>query len=379
MQKSSKVKQIVQQILPVAIFLPIGFLGGYLMGRSFVRFSASLSGMPDVLILLSLLLFLFLAVFLQIILHETGHLVCGLLTGYRFSSFRIGSWMLIKESGRLRLKTLSIAGTGGQCLLLPPEWSEGKSPYVLYHMGGALMNFLTGVLFLLLYLYCPAHALVSALFGALAITGFAIGIMNAVPLRLALLDNDGNTLHLLRKDPQAVFAFYRMLEINGQIANGLRLKDMPEDWFTTPAAADKQNSMIATIEVYRCNRLLDQQQFMQAAASIRALLGSDAAIAGIHRNLLKCDLAYCAMMQSDFASAQSELDDQQRKFMQSMKNFPSVLRTQYAEALLQDHDATKAEEIFARFERIAKKYPYPADIESERELMRAAEAQSAHH
>lgn len=379
MQKSSKVKQIVQQILPVAIFLPIGFLGGYLMGRSFVRFSASLSGMPDVLILLSLLLFLFLAVFLQIILHETGHLVCGLLTGYRFSSFRIGSWMLIKESGRLRLKTLSIAGTGGQCLLLPPEWSEGKSPYVLYHMGGALMNFLTGVLFLLLYLYCPAHALVSALFGALAITGFAVGIMNAVPLRLALLDNDGNTLHLLRKDPQAVFAFYRMLEINGQIANGLRLKDMPEDWFTTPAAADKQNSMIATIEVYRCNRLLDQQQFMQAAASIRALLGSDAAIAGIHRNLLKCDLAYCAMMQSDFASAQSELDDQQRKFMQSMKNFPSVLRTQYAEALLQDHDATKAEEIFARFERIAKKYPYPADIESERELMRAAEAQSAHH
>jgi hypothetical protein len=379
MQKSSKVKQIVQQILPVAIFLPIGFLGGYLMGRSFVRFSASLSGMPDVLILLSLLLLLFLAVFLQIILHETGHLVCGLLTGYRFSSFRIGSWMLIKESGRLRLKTLSIAGTGGQCLLLPPEWSEGKSPYVLYHMGGALMNFLTGVLFLLLYLYCPAHALVSALFGALAITGFAVGIMNAVPLRLALLDNDGNTLHLLRKDPQAVFAFYRMLEINGQIANGLRLKDMPEDWFTTPAAADKQNSMIATIEVYRCNRLLDQQQFMQAAASIRALLGSDAAIAGIHRNLLKCDLAYCAMMQSDFASAQSELDDQQRKFMQSMKNFPSVLRTQYTEALLQDHDATKAEEIFARFERIAKKYPYPADIESERELMRAAEAQSAHH
>ncbi|MDP3448665.1 MAG: hypothetical protein Q8S22_11490 [Eubacteriales bacterium] len=349
------------------------------MGRSFVRFSASLSGMPDVLILLSLLLLLFLAVFLQIILHETGHLVCGLLTGYRFSSFRIGSWMLIKESGRLRLKTLSIAGTGGQCLLLPPEWSEGKSPYVLYHMGGALMNFLTGVLFLLLYLYCPAHALVSALFGALAITGFAVGIMNAVPLRLALLDNDGNTLHLLRKDPQAVFAFYRMLEINGQIANGLRLKDMPEDWFTTPAAADKQNSMIATIEVYRCNRLLDQQQFMQAAASIRALLGSDAAIAGIHRNLLKCDLAYCAMMQSDFASAQSELDDQQRKFMQSMKNFPSVLRTQYTEALLQDHDATKAEEIFARFERIAKKYPYPADIESERELMRAAEAQSAHH
>ncbi|HAX39912.1 MAG TPA: hypothetical protein DCY10_03385 [Clostridiales bacterium] len=372
MQKSSKAKQIVQQILPVAIFLLIGVSAGYLMGQSFVRFSVSLIEMPDILILLSLLLLLYLSVFLQVILHEAGHLLCGLLTGYRFLSFRIGSCMLIKTDDRLRLKRLSIAGTGGQCLMLPPEYSAGKFPYVLYHLGGALMNFLTSVSFLLLYLYCPAHPLVSALFGALAITGFAIGVMNAVPLRLALLDNDGNTLLLLRKDPQGVFAFYRMLEIHGQIANGLRLRDMPEDWFTTPADADRHNSMIATIEVYRCNRLMDQQLIEQASESIRALLSSDAAVAGIHRSLLKCDLAYCAMMRGDFAAAQSELDEQQQKFMRSMKRFPSILRTQYAQALLQYHDAAKAEEIFASFESMAKKYPYPADIESERALMDTA-------
>jgi hypothetical protein len=282
--------------------------------------------------------------------------------------------MLLKENDRLRLKALSVAGTGGQCLLFPPEWSEAGIPYRLYYLGGALMNFLSAALFLVLYLVCPVNALVSALFGALAITGLAIGLMNAIPLRLALLDNDGRSLLSMNKNPQAVFAFYRMMQIHGQIAGGLRLKDMPDEWFSTPAEGDLQNSLIATIEVYRCNRLLDEQKIAQAAERIRALTESDAAIAGIHRNLLICDLAYCALMMGDLEAADRALDEQQRKFMKTMKHFPSILRTQYADSLLSNHDAAAAATILARFMRIAKKYPYPSDIESERELMRAAEA-----
>lgn len=46
---------------------------------------------------------LILAVFVQIILHEGGHLIFGLATGYRFVSFRVGSLTLIKEGGKFRL------------------------------------------------------------------------------------------------------------------------------------------------------------------------------------------------------------------------------------------------------------------------------------
>ena len=57
---------------------------------------------------------LILAVFVQIILHEGGHLIFGLATGYRFVSFRVGSLTLIKEGGKFRFKRFSISGTGGQ-------------------------------------------------------------------------------------------------------------------------------------------------------------------------------------------------------------------------------------------------------------------------
>ena len=48
--------------------------------------------------------------------------------------------------------------------------------------------------------------------------------------------------------------------------------------------------------------------------------------------------------------------------MRQMKDFPSVLRTEYALALLR-----------GRFEKIAAAYPYQGDIEQERSLLALAD------
>ena len=82
------------------------------------------------------------AMFVQIIIHEAGHLVFGLVSGYRFSSFRILSFTLLKANGKLKLRRMKVLGTAGQCLMLPPDFVDGKIPVVLYNMGGSLMNLL---------------------------------------------------------------------------------------------------------------------------------------------------------------------------------------------------------------------------------------------
>ena len=76
---------------------------------------------------------------IHIVVHELGHLVFGLLTGYKFSSFRIGSLMLIKTEDKLKFCKYSLAGTGGQCLLMPPK-NHKKKPYILYNLGGIFFN-----------------------------------------------------------------------------------------------------------------------------------------------------------------------------------------------------------------------------------------------
>ena len=67
------------------------------------------------------------------------------------------------------------------------------------------------------------------------------------------------------------------------------------------------------------------------------------------------------------------LSKEQKRFMKQMKNFPTVIRTEYAFALLCEKDLQKAAKIKARFEKCAKKYPSQIDIQSEGELMEIAE------
>ena len=57
------------------------------------------------------------------------------------------------------------------------------------------------------------------------------------------------------------------------------------------------------------------------------------------------------------------------KFHKMMKNYPSILRTEYVYALLYEENKEKAAKVLEKFEKHAKKYPHPHEIESERELM----------
>ena len=97
--------------------------------------------LPEVALLIA---GMYAAIAAQLILHEAGHLAFGLMTGYRFCSFRVFSLIWVKIGGRIRLRRLSIAGTGGQCLMAPPEMKNGKIPVTLYNLGGSIMNLLTG-------------------------------------------------------------------------------------------------------------------------------------------------------------------------------------------------------------------------------------------
>ena len=93
-------------VLTNVFFVCIGGVAGLLIGRYFVV-GALREGFVDLLPALFLLLVgVYLATFLQILFHEGGHLVFGLLSGYRFSSFRIGSLMWIEQDGKMKFRRL---------------------------------------------------------------------------------------------------------------------------------------------------------------------------------------------------------------------------------------------------------------------------------
>lgn len=375
MREKKKKKGQWQQWIVMGFFMLIGAVCGVLIVSYMEQRATEDSSLLEDLIPVGVLLIgMYIGIFLQLTIHEAGHLVFGLKSGYQFSSFRIGSFMWLKENDKIVSRKLSLAGTGGQCLMVPPQMQDGKIPVILYNLGGCIMNLIASMVFLVVYLLIPESTVISLFCFMMVLIGVAIALMNGIPLCLGTVDNDGYNALSLGKNPDAMRAFWLQLKVNEQIAKGIRLKDMPDEWFVAPTDEAMQNSMVATQGVFATNRLMDQQRFEEADQMIAHLLKIDSGIVGLHRSLMICDRVYCELIRGNRKESLDEmLTKEQLKFMKAMKKFPSVVRTEYAYALLALKDTTKANTARELFEKVAKTYPYPSDVQSERELIEIAD------
>lgn len=371
MTKSQKKKKIVwQQWIGIIFFLLIGAVCGFLMMNYLDSAEvANRSPIEKIGSLIMLFVIMYLAIFIQMIIHEAGHLVFGLASGYKFSSFRIMNFMWIKENGKIKLRRFSLAGTGGQCLMVPPDMVDDKIPVVLYNLGGSIMNMITALIFLWLYFVTISTSFLSTIMLMISVIGFIIAIMNGVPMRMGMVNNDGYNVFALTRNRDALRSFWLQMKMNEQITKGIRLKDMPDDWFFIPSDDEMANSMVAVMGVFACNRLMDIQNFEEANKTMSHLLEIESGIVDIHRNLMICDRIYCELINGNVAEVVELYTKELKKFMKLMKKFPSVLRTEYTYALLNGGDVLKAEAIKAEFERCLKNYPHPNEVAAERELM----------
>lgn len=365
-----------ESVLMFIVFIIMGFFLGFLVGHLFdkhpdeqVPFSTSFLE-----IMLTLVSF-YLAAFLQIIIHEGGHLIAGLMSGYKFLSFRIGSFMIIKNNDHFEFKSFSLAGTGGQCLMSPPDMKDGKFPNKFYNLGGVIANFLSVPVALIFSYISGDNTILSEFFFLLALGGLFYAIVNGLPIKSNTINTDGYNALELNKDKEALFSLWVQLKMNEQIIKGVSLKDMPSEWFKLPPKEKMNNSLISCRAVFYENRLMEEHKFKDALKVIDDLLDNDN-IVGVYRELLKCDKIYIELVENDVVSVDKLYDANLQTFMKSMKNFPTVIRTEYTYNLLYKKDVDMANKIMEKFEKCSKRYPYPTDIESERELMDIATKKS---
>ena len=364
-----------KKIIPVILFMLIGGISGFYMGK-YIALVSNEGETPFKRLFNTgiIILLMYIAIILQIIIHEAGHLIGGLISGYKFSSFRVFNLMLLKENEGFKFKKLSLAGTGGQCLMIPPDPIDGKIPYRLYNLGGPIINLVTSLIFLVAYILVPNAKFISSFFLMLSIIGITFAIMNGVPMKFGGINNDGDNALSLGKNTYALKGFWVQMKVNELSSKGVRIKDMPGELFFIPSDEEMKNSMSATIAVFTCNRLIDENKFEEAQRLIRSFLDADTAIVGLHKSLLICDEIYCKVING---SSKEEIDvllnKEQKKFMKSMKKFPSVLRTQYAYSLIIEEDLDKANKFKKQFNKISSTYPYKSEIESEYELLEIAD------
>jgi hypothetical protein len=205
---------------------------------------------------------------LSVPLHELGHLLFGKLTGYKFLSFQLLHFLWTKdESGKLQVtKSPLIRGAIGQCLLIPCE-GESRFHFVLYNMGGGLVNLLCAVPFFVAFLHSE-NAHIAMLFFGFAVSSAILAILNLLPIKRQMIPNDGANILEARKSLDAEHGFYLMLKVNAEMAKGKLLQQYPVETFALSEIADLSNYLVANMVFLRASVLDDLGEFERSRAEL---------------------------------------------------------------------------------------------------------------
>ena len=332
---------------------------------------------PVSMCLITLGLGLYLGFILQILIHELGHMAGGLLSGYKFCSFRIGSVIFVKQNGRINVRRFSLAGTGGQCLMSPPDMVDGRIPTTLYNLSGVIANALASAVCAGVFIVWPDSA-IGAVFAIISLFGLYFAATNGIPMNTGMLDNDGKNAVSMRKSVEAQRSLWLQLKVNELTTEGVRMKDMPAEWFEVPSDEAMKNPLTAAVGVLCCARLMDEMKLAEADALMRRFLYMKTGINAIHRAALACDRIFIELIGENRPLViKRMLSQQQLKIMKMLKTQPSVMRTEYAIKLLYDNDPEGAKKVLAAFDKAAVKYPSPQEMDAERELIALADEKHA--
>lgn len=304
------------------------------------------------------------AVMVHLILHEAGHLIAGLLTGYRFLSFRILKYTLIKTDEGLRWKKFHIAGTGGQCILELPEDQDVETvPWFWYNAGGVLMNLTIMLVSVVLLRFTDPPLLPFALLMMLAFVGFFMACANGIPATINGVSNDGHNLWMLWRRPAERRYFMHSLQIAGQLSRGKRMSEMPAEWTENQPITPKSSYLELTGRMTYMALLEDQGRLDEARLVAEELM----ALGKKLPQLLQLEIGGERVMLELMTTRRPEVVSQlwtktlARYTEANSKYSPIKCAVLYAYELLHNHNTQKAETYKQQLEAHQHDYTMPGE------------------
>lgn len=168
------------------------------------------------------------------LIHELGHLICGLITGYRLIYFEIlgiGLYFGNKKKKIMRRRNMP----PGQCLMYP--LNINNRPYLMI-VGGSVLNIAVGTVFLIISMSCGLYFFI--LFFMLGTLSIILGLSNLFGKSPTC---DGRAFFECVRDVRDMAAFNNIMLIAKDIENGIAIKDMPDRYFVI--CGNVNNSSIA--------------------------------------------------------------------------------------------------------------------------------------
>lgn len=323
-----------------------------------------------------------LAAVIHIILHETGHLIAGLLTGFRFVSFRIFKYTLVKTDSGLRWRRYHIAGTGGQCLLeLPEDVRPETAPWFWYNAGGVLMNLAVAIISVMLLRWLNPSMIGFALLGMMAFVGMYMVLMNGVPMIIGGVSNDGHNILQMWRQPSCRRYFVHSLQIVGQMSRGIRISDVPAEWIEDNPVDGQSDSLQLSARGTYMMLLEDRGEYEKARLVAEEILSLGKQLPQLYKMETASECVMLELMTSNRREIVEQLwTVQLERYVKANSRYSSVkCAVLYAYELLYNRDAQAADAYKRQVEQYRNDYAIPGETVTAFSLIEAIDRLSGSH
>lgn len=286
--------------------------------------------------------------------HEAGHLVMGLATGYRFVCFNLFGFVWVRQNGKLVVKRSKNNLIAGQCLMEPAE-DFGRFKYGWYNAGGGLFNLIfAAVLCAGLVALWGAGPLAGGFFASGAAANLLLGLLNLVPMSLGV-PNDGLNMLMAHRSPLAKKGLWLMLLVNKEVQQGRRYRDYPKEAFETDGPVNARNYLEVYMLALQAARLQDLGLQDEAMEVLGALdLGR---VNGYYAGTLRLDyLYYYLVYNPDAERARALYQDRRVKQLLEIKQ-PTMMRIKAACLCFLEGKGEAAQRLLEACGRALEAYP----------------------
>lgn len=298
------------------------------------------------------------SIFIQIFLHELGHSLAAIFSGYDFIFFRLGSFAFVKKNGKLKIAKFEIPGTGGQALFAPKGKAYENFSYKLYMYAGIIINLFFSILAFII-MYFNKNYFLDQFSYFFASVGIYIFLTNGLKID-AEISNDVMQVKLLDKyEEYRIFIKYN-LKIARLLVDGKEIKDMDQDEVDFILSCDNQFAEIGILkgDYYSQNLDLDKAKEEYEKALDKEILSDR-----LQKQALINEIIYLSIIKKDQANYEKYFSKEFEFFLDNfLLKLVNGYYTKYAKLLLIDKDEKAAEKLKTQYIRFRKNYIFESEI-----------------
>ncbi|MDE7096812.1 MAG: hypothetical protein K2O47_04900, partial [Muribaculaceae bacterium] len=238
-----------------------------------------------------------------------------------------------------------------------------------YNFGGILANIIL-LLIALPFFLSDLNPFVAEALGIFILTDIIMILLNGIPMQAGGVGNDAYNMKLLRKNILSKQGIINQLRANALIQNGVRPKDMPDEFFLNPDEIDYRNALEVSIPLMYSGREIDRMNYDEALRLLESLYSHKDEIMPLYVKEIECELAFLYLRKGDIEKAELLLDKNLRKYIDTYrKMMSSKERLTVAISLYLERNEAKARNIYDSFYARKNDYLLQGEVKSDLALI----------